>query len=115
MSSLQIPSRLSCMISTFLMTSLLWMVASHAQPSSKPKPKNSASKSEAAGDGEDLAETKMTDSGKIIEFKQLNLEGTVQKPSAAFLQGRKKIEFKGLAPKKSFIGEIKKSVKKYPF
>ena len=87
-----------------------------AQPSSQPKKTQRASSaSNPPEESEKLAETKVTEAGKVIEFKQLNLEGTVQKPSAAFLQGRKKIKFKGLTPKKSFIGEIKKSVKKYPF
>ena len=81
----------------------------YAQPSEPDKSGQKSSNSES------IAETKVTESGKVIEFKQLKLEGTVQKPSAAFLQGRKKIKFKGLTPKKSFIGEIKKSVKKYPF
>jgi hypothetical protein len=53
--------------------------------------------------------------GKVIEFKQLNLQGTVQRPSASFFMGRRKLRFKGLVPKKSFINEIKKSVKKAPF
>ena len=53
--------------------------------------------------------------GKVIEFKQLNLQGTIQRPSASFFMGRRKLKFKGLVPKKSFIREIKKSVKKPPF
>ncbi len=52
---------------------------------------------------------------KVIEFKQLNLQGTVQRPSASFFMGRRKLKFKGLIPKKSFIKEIKASVKKPPF
>ena len=52
------------------------------------------------------AETKVTQSGKVIEFKQLTLQGTVQRPSAAYLMQRRKIKFKGLVPKKSFICEI---------
>ena len=52
---------------------------------------------------------------KIIEFKQLNLQGTIQRPSASFFMGRRKLKFKGLIPKKSFIKEIKASVKKPPF
>ena len=52
---------------------------------------------------------------KVIEFKQLNLQGTIQRPSASFFMGRRKLKFKGLIPKKSFIKEIKASVKKPPF
>ena len=52
---------------------------------------------------------------KVIEFKQLNLQGTNQRPSASFFMGRRKLKFKGLIPKKSFIKEIKASVKKPPF
>ena len=53
--------------------------------------------------------------GRVIEFKQLNLQGTIQRPSASFFMGRRKLKFKGLVPKKSFIREIKNSVKKSPF
>lgn len=53
--------------------------------------------------------------GRVIEFKQLNLQGTIQRPSASFFMGRRKLKFKGLIPKKSFIREIKNSVKKPPF
>ena len=52
---------------------------------------------------------------KVIEFKQLNLQGTIQRPSASFFMGRRKLKFKGLIPKKSFIKEIKASVRKPPF
>lgn len=94
-------------LSTFVLGLLILIGSAIAQPSAK----KGTPKSESNGD---TLETK-GGGGKVIEFKQLTLEGTVQKPSAAFLQGRKKIKFKGLAPKKSFISEIKKSVKKYPF
>ena len=53
--------------------------------------------------------------GKVIEFKQLKLEGTVQRPSAAYLMQRRKLKFKGIIPKKSFISKIKQSVSKPPF
>ena len=103
-----IKSGLTVVFTYFIVTILMTSVTC-AQPSEPKKSGQEPSNSDS------LAETKVTESGKVIEFKQLNLEGTVQKPSAAFLQGRKKIKFKGLTPKKSFIGEIKKSVKKYPF
>lgn len=61
------------------------------------------------------ATVKSTSSGKVIEFKEIQLEGTVQRPSAAYFMQRKKLKFKGLVPKKSFISEIKKSVSKPPF
>ena len=31
--------------------------------------------------------------GKVIEFKQLKLEGTVQRPSAAYLMQRRQLKF----------------------
>ena len=59
--------------------------------------------------------TQSGSSGKVIEFKQLQLQGTVQRPSAAYLMQRRKLKFKGLVPKKSFVSEIKKSVTRAPF
>jgi hypothetical protein len=53
--------------------------------------------------------------GKVIEFKALSVEGTVQRPSAAYLLQRRKLKFRGLEPKKSFLSEVIKSVKRPPF
>jgi len=53
--------------------------------------------------------------GKVIEFKQLSVEGTVQRPSAAYFLQRRKLKFRGIEPRKSFIPEILTSVKRYPF
>ena len=53
--------------------------------------------------------------GQVIEFKQLSVEGTVQRPSAAYLLQRRTLKFKGLEPKKSFLPQILNSVKKPPF
>lgn len=53
--------------------------------------------------------------GKVIEFKQLRLEGNIQRPSAAYFIQRKRLKFKGLVPKRSFISKIKQSVTKAPF
>jgi hypothetical protein len=52
---------------------------------------------------------------KVIEFNQLSLEGKIRRPSASYLLQRKKLKFKGLEPKKSFIPQILQSVKKSPF
>jgi hypothetical protein len=60
-------------------------------------------------------EITQTKGGQVIEFKQLSVEGTVQRPSAAYLLQRRKLKFKGLTPKKSFIPKILESVKKSPF
>ena len=53
--------------------------------------------------------------GKVIEFKQLSVEGTVQRPSASYFLQRRKLKFRGIEPKKSFIPEILSSVKRPPF
>ena len=53
--------------------------------------------------------------GKVIEFKQLSVEGTVQRPSASYFLQRRKLKFRGIEPRKSFIPEILTSVKRYPF
>lgn len=53
--------------------------------------------------------------GKIIEFKQLSVEGTVQRPSASYFLQRRKLKFRGIEPRKSFVPEILKTVKRYPF
>lgn len=52
---------------------------------------------------------------KVIEFGQLSLEGKIRRPSASYLLQRKKLKFKGLEPKKSFMPQILQSVKKSPF
>ena len=91
--------KVMCGSNLFIILSLF--VASHCFGEPPAKNKQSSSKS--------------TQSGKVIEFKQLTLKGTVQRPSAAYLMQRRKLKFKGLVPKKSFISEIKKSVKKAPF
>ena len=53
--------------------------------------------------------------GKVIEFKQLSVEGTVQRPSASYFLQRRKLKFRGIEPRKSFISEIISSVKRHPF
>lgn len=53
--------------------------------------------------------------GKVIEFKQLSVEGTVQRPSASYFLQRRKLKFRGIEPKKSFVPEILSSAKRYPF
>ena len=61
------------------------------------------------------AQSQTAGQGKVIEFKQLSVEGTVQRPSAAYFLQRRKLKFRGIEPKKSFIPEILTSVKRYPF
>ena len=51
----------------------------------------------------------------VLEFKQLSVEGTIQRPSAAYLLQRRKLKFRGIEAKKSFIPLIIKSVKRSPF
>ena len=53
--------------------------------------------------------------GKVIEFKQLSVEGTVQRPSASYFLQRRKLKFRGIEPRKSFIPEILSTVKRPPF
>ena len=85
---------------------LIWSFVAWSQPAQVAKPKNTE-KSEQ--------EAKIAKGGRVIEFKQLKLEGVVQRPSAAYLMQRRRLKFKGLVPKKSFISKIKKSVMKAPF
>ena len=75
-----------------------------AKRSPKPKPSGAAQSSSQSSSG-----------GKVIEFKQLRLEGNIQRPSAAYFVQRKRLKFKGLVPKRSFISKIRKSVTKAPF
>ena len=53
--------------------------------------------------------------GKVIEFKQLSVEGTVQRPSAAYLLQRRKLKFRGLEPKQTFLPQVIESVQRPPF
>jgi hypothetical protein len=50
-----------------------------------------------------------------MEFKQLSVEGTVQRPSAAYLLQRRKLKFRGLEPKQTFVPQIIESVQRPPF
>jgi hypothetical protein len=52
---------------------------------------------------------------QVVELKQLSFEGTIQRPSAAYLLQRRKLKFKGVEPKKSFLPQIFKSVERSPF
>ena len=52
---------------------------------------------------------------QVVELKQLSFEGTVQRPSAAYLLQRRKLKFRGVEPKKSFLPQIFKSVERSPF
>ena len=91
----------------FLMIyALIWSFAAWGQPAKVAQTKK-ASKSQQ--------NVKIARGGKVIEFQQLKLEGTVQRPSAAYLMQRRRLKFKGLVPKKSFVSKIKKSVTKPPF
>lgn len=90
----------------FLILSLIWSFNAWGQPA-KVSQTDKASKSQQ--------NVKIARGGKVIEFQQLKLEGTVQRPSAAYLMQRRRLKFKGLVPKKSFVSKIKKSVTKPPF
>ena len=61
---------------------------------------------------EDLSQTA---GGKVIEFSQFTIEGTIPRPSAAYLLQRRKLKFRGLTPKKSFLPALFKSVERPPF
>ena len=61
---------------------------------------------------EDLSQTA---AGKVIEFSQFTIEGTIPRPSAAYLLQRRKLKFRGLTPKKSFLPALFKSVERPPF
>ena len=85
---------------------LIWSLTAWSQPAKVVQPKKAPKSQE---------DVKIAQGGKLIEFKQLTLEGTVQRPSAAYLMQRRRLKFKGLVPKKSFVSKIKKSVTKAPF
>jgi hypothetical protein len=85
---------------------LIWSFAAWSQPAKVAPPKKAPKSQQDA---------RIAEGGKVIEFKQLKLEGTVQRPSAAYLMQRRRLKFKGLVPKKSFVSKIKKSVTKSPF
>lgn len=91
------PAIISLLLAAFTLQGMAW-----SQPQKSPQSDVVAQES---GQG----------NGKVIEFKQLKLEGTVQRPSAAYLMQRRQLKFKGIIPKKSFISKIKKSVSKPPF
>jgi hypothetical protein len=52
---------------------------------------------------------------KVIQFKEIRIEGIIQKPEAFYILQRSELNFKGLEPKKSFLPLILKSVEKEPF
>lgn len=52
---------------------------------------------------------------KVIQFKEIRIEGVIQKPEAFYILQRSELNFKGLEPKKSFLPLILKSVEKEPF
>jgi len=52
---------------------------------------------------------------KVIQFKEIRIEGVIQKPEAFYILQRSELDFKGLEPKKSFLPLILKSVEKEPF
>jgi hypothetical protein len=80
-----------------------------AKPSSKLKARAELARKKAQ------AQAPQAGGGKVIEFKALSVEGTVQRPSAAYLLQRRKLKFRGLEPKKSFLPEVLKSVQRAPF
>ena len=78
-------------------------------PSSKLRARAAQKKQKAE------SESPKAGGGKVIEFKQLSVEGTVQRPSASYFLQRRKLKFRGIEPRKSFIPEILSSVKRPPF
>ena len=72
----------------------------------------SAQKITSEEEEEDLSKTA---AGKVIEFSQFTIEGTIPRPSAAYLLQRRKLKFRGLTPKKSFLPALFKSVERPPF
>ena len=87
----------------------------YAQSSNQSKTKGAQSSKNKKSTKKQTNKTPNPKQGQVIEFKQLSVEGTVQRPSAAYLLQRRKLKFKGLVPKKSFIPKILNSVKKAPF
>lgn len=61
------------------------------------------------------AQDKSSRRGRVIQIKELTVEGRIQKPEAFYILQRSELNFKGLEPKKSFIPMILKSVEKEPF
>jgi hypothetical protein len=51
----------------------------------------------------------------VIRLEETIIEGRVQKPNAFFIATRQALVFELLEIKESFVGEIKKAVKKGPF
>ena len=76
------------------------------------KADSSSSKVPPSDQEEDLSQTQP---GKVIEFSQFTIEGTIPRPSAAYLLQRRKLKFRGLTPKKSFLPALFKSVERSPF
>ena len=100
------------------------------QPKAQKKTKPSSSVSKVASKKTDVKEPKSTQKveseeeeedlsqtagGKVIEFSQFTIEGTIPRPSAAYLLQRRKLKFRGLTPKKSFLPALFKSVERPPF
>ena len=99
-----------------------------SQPKTKKKMKRSSSVSKAGSKKTDVKESmptqkgeseeedlSQTAAGKVIEFSQFTIEGTIPRPSAAYLLQRRKLKFRGLTPKKSFLPALFKSVERPPF
>ena len=84
-----------------------------ASPASRLKARTAKRRLKQASTTKEQGQT--AGKGKVIEFKQLSVEGTVQRPSAAYFLQRRKLKFRGIEPRKSFIPEILTSVKRYPF
>ena len=53
--------------------------------------------------------------GKVIQMEELVVEGKIQKPQVFYVLSRHKIRYEKLQLKKSFLGELLRSVERRPF
>ena len=112
-----LPYRAIKAMTKLLLTLACWLTLAttpqtgEAQPSKTQRTSNAST--QRAPQQQDGAQS--SSNGKVIKFKQLRLEGNIQRPSAAYFIQRKRLKFKGLVPKRSFISKIKQSVTKAPF
>jgi hypothetical protein len=81
----------------------------------KKETASGASSSSSISTSEEEVDVSKLTPGKVIEFSQFTIEGTIPRPSAAYLLQRRKLKFRGLTPKKSFLSALFKSVERSPF
>ena len=90
-------------------------VSKKTQSKKTVKKETKKSQSDSSASSADEGDLSQTTPGKVIEFSQFTIEGTIPRPSAAYLLQRRKLKFRGLTPKKSFLPALFKSVERSPF